>query len=379
MPLRPLRRLRAGLALTVVAAVMLSLGACSTPAESTAGAGGTSCLQSDVPLASLDLASDPKNHVGESTACLEDTGITPVTDDGIDATPALPATVIDNQGTEVTVTDTSRILALDIYGTLAATVFGLGLGDSIVGRDTSTSFAGAEDLPLVTQNGHELNGEAMLELAPSVIITDSSIGPWDVVLQMREAGIPVIVVTPDRNLENFGEIATMVASGLGVPDAGATLTERVDAEIDAEIATIAAVTPEDPADRPRILFLYVRGNAGVYYIFGDESGADTLIEALGGIDVAGEIGWTGMRPMTAEAIVKAQPDLILMMTKGLESVDSVDGLLERIPAVAETPAGENRRIVDMSDYEILSFGPRTAAVLDALARAIYAPDESGAQ
>ncbi|MFB2580387.1 hemin ABC transporter substrate-binding protein [Herbiconiux sp. P15] len=379
MPLRPLRRLRAGLALTVAAAVMLSLGACSTPAESTAGAGGTSCLQSDVPLASLDLTSDPKNHIGESTACLEDTGITPVTDDGIDATPALPATVIDNQGTEVTVTDTSRILALDIYGTLAATAFGLGLGDSIVGRDTSTSFAGAEDLPLVTQNGHELNGEAMLELAPSVIITDSSIGPWDVVLQMREAGIPVIVVTPDRNLENFGEIATMVAAGLGVPDVGAALTERVDAEIDAEIATIAAVTPEDPADRPRILFLYVRGNAGVYYIFGDESGADTLIEALGGIDVAGEIGWTGMRPMTAEALVKAQPDLILMMTKGLESVDGVDGLLERIPAVAETPAGENRRIVDMSDYEILSFGPRTAAVLDALARAIYAPDASGAQ
>lgn len=32
----------------------------------------------------------------------------------------------------------------------------------------------------------------------------------------------------------------------------------------------------------------------------------------------------------------------------------------------------------MSDYEILSFGPRSAAVLDALARAIYAPDASGA-
>ncbi|WP_291046696.1 ABC transporter substrate-binding protein [Herbiconiux sp.] len=374
MPSRP-SRLRAGLALILATATVVALGACTATASSTETAG--SCRSSDVPLASLELTADPKNHVGESTACLEDTGIEPVTDAGVDATPALPATVVDNQGTEVTVTDTSRILALDIYGTLAATVFGLGLGDSVVGRDTSTSFAGAEELPLVTQNGHELNGEAMLELAPSVIITDSSIGPWDVVLQMREAGIPVIVVTPDRNLENFGEIAGMVAAGLGVPAAGEALVERVDAAIDEEIATIASVTPEDPADRPRILFLYVRGNAGVYYIFGDESGADTLIEALGGIDVAGEIGWKGMRPMTAEALVKAQPDLILMMTKGLESVDGVDGLLERIPAVAETPAGQNRRIVDMSDYEILSFGPRTPGVLDALARAIYAPDASG--
>ncbi|GAA2234412.1 ABC transporter substrate-binding protein [Herbiconiux moechotypicola] len=375
---RPTPRLRRALAAALALAVAATLAAC------TPGAGHASaelqCTSSDVPLAELDLAPDPRTHVGESTACLEDTGIEAVSADeveGGDAAPVLPATVVDNQGTEVTVTDTSRILALDIYGSLAATVFGLGLGDQVVGRDTSTSFEGAEDLPLVTQNGHELNGEAILELAPTVVFTDSSIGPWDVVLQLRDAGIPVVVTTPERNLDNFGDIANLVAAALGVPERGAALTERVNAEITAEMTEIAAVTPVDPADRPRILFLYVRGNAGVYYIFGEESGADTLIEALGGVDVAGEIGWMGMRPMTAEALVKAQPDILLMMTKGLESVGGVDGLLERIPAVAETPAGQNRRIVDMSDYEIMSFGPRTAAVLDALARAIYAPDASG--
>lgn len=366
------RRLRSALALLLASATVVALGACTGSAHGSAEA---ACVGSSTPLAELTLAENPRTHVGASTACMEDTGIEAVAEN---PTPNLPATIVDNQGTEVTVTDTSRILALDIYGSLAATVYGLGLGDSVVGRDTSTSFEGAADLPLVTQNGHELNGEAMLELNPSVIITDSSIGPWDVVLQMREAGIPVIVTTPERNLDNVGEIVTMVAEGLGVPEQGKALTERVTADIDAELREIAAVTPVDPADRPRMLFLYVRGNAGVYYIFGEESGADTLIEALGGVDVAGEIGWKGMRPMTAEALVKAQPDLILMMTKGLDSVGGIDGLLERIPAVAETPAGQNRRIVDMSDYEIMSFGPRTPGVLDALARAIYAPDDSGA-
>ncbi|PJJ65485.1 heme/hemin ABC transporter substrate-binding protein [Compostimonas suwonensis] len=358
---------------TLVAATLgaLVLSGC-TPAPH--GGEGAGCAAAGTPLAELDLVADPKTHVGESTACMEDTGIEPVADD---PQPALPATIVDNQGTEVTVTDTSRILALDIYGSLAATVFGLGLGDSVVGRDTSTSFDGAADLPLVTQNGHELSGEAILALNPSVIITDSSIGPWDVVLQMRDSGIPVVVVTPERSMDNIEEIVTMVAGALGVPEAGRELSARVRGEVDAEIAEIAAVTPEDPADRPRIMFLYVRGNAGVYYIFGEDSGADALITALGGVDVAGEVGWQGMRPMTAEALVKAQPDILLMMTKGLESVDGVDGLLERIPAVAQTPAGQNRRIVDMSDYEILSFGPRTAGVLDALAKAIYAPGQTG--
>ena len=365
-------RLRAALALGIALAVTAGVGACTSSA---AGTPAAQCASSDVALADLPLTPDPSSYSGATTACLEDTGIAPVADD---VKPTLPATVTDNQGTEVTVTDVSRILALDIYGSLAATVYGLGLGGNVVGRDTSTSFAGAEELPLVTQNGHELNAEAILELNPSVIITDSSIGPWDVVLQMREAGIPVVVTTPQRNLDNVGEIVGLVGSALGLPAEGQALTDRVNGEIQAEVAAIAAVTPADPADRPRILFLYVRGNAGVYYIFGEESGADTLIRALGGIDVAGEIGWKGMRPMTAEALVKAQPDILLMMTNGLESVGGVDGLLERIPAVAETPAGQNRRIVDMSDYEIMSFGPRTAPVLDALARAIYAPDASGA-
>ena len=120
----------------------------------------------------------------------------------------------------------------------------------------------------------------------------------------------------------------------------------------------------------------MRGSANVYYIFGRDSGADSLIEAVDGIDVAGEIGWEGMKPMTAEALVAAQPDVLVMMTDGLASVGGVDGLVERIPALAQTPAGANRRVVDMADADILAFGPRTADVIRALARAVYAPASS---
>ncbi|WP_152176323.1 ABC transporter substrate-binding protein, partial [Mycobacterium tuberculosis] len=112
------------------------------------------------------------------------------------------------------------------------------------------------------------------------------------------------------------------------------------------LAEVAAVTPAAAADRARMLFLYVRGSANVYYIFGEDSGADSLIDAVGGVDVAEEIGWEGMKPMTAEALVAAQPDVLVMMTDGLESVGGVDGLLERIPAIAETPAGAHRRVID---------------------------------
>ena len=355
----------------VAALLAVVLAGCTTAAgpagEGAAAAGDRPALSELTPL------EDPRAFVGEQTALSAPTPVEPVTDD---ARPALPVTVTDAQGTAVTVTDTSRILALDLYGSTSRVVYELGLGDSVVGRDVSSDFPEIADKPLVTSNGHELTGEAILELAPTLIITDTTLGPWDTVLQMRDAGIPVVVVDAHRSLDTVDDLIASVAAAVGLPEEGAALAARTQAEIDEVTAEIARLAPEDPADRLRVVFLYLRGQAGVYYMFGSGSGADSLITALGGVDVAGEIGWDGMRPITDEGLVAAQPDLVLVMTKGLESVGGVDGLLEQLPAVAQTPAGEHRRVVDMADTQILSFGPTSAQTLDALARAFYAPDAS---
>lgn len=367
-PLRPVATLLLALAVLTVATAC-SPAAAGTGTSAPSAAAPENCPGSATPLADLDLV-EPKTAVGPSTACLPDRGIVPIADD---ATPRLPVTLTDDDGTEVTVTDASRILPLDITGTIAATVFSLGLGDRVVGRDSSTGFAEAAGLPVVTANGHELSAEAVLTLQPTVIVTDTTLGSRDVLLQLREAGITLVVVTSERSIEDTGTIIGQVAAALGVPELGTRLAERVSADTAATVDTIAAIAPADAADRPRVLFLYVRGTANIYYIFGAESGADSLIESLGGIDVATEIGWQGMKPVTAEALVEAAPDVLLVMTKGLDSAGGVDGLIERVPAIAATPAGANRRIVDMADDAILSFGPRTPQVLDALARALYAP------
>ncbi|HRI95818.1 MAG TPA: ABC transporter substrate-binding protein [Nocardioides sp.] len=321
-------------------------------------------------LAEADALSDPRAWDGPSTAVVPDAAVRPVE---TDVTPQLPATVTDAQGTKVTVTDASRILALDVYGTLARTVFELGLGDRVVGRDVSTQFAEAAQLPLVTPTGHDLSAEAILELDPTVIITDTTLGPWDVVLQLRDSGIPVLVVDSHRGLDNLRQLTEQVAAALGVPEQGQALADRTDAEVAAVQAEVAGVAPAEEGRKLRMVFLYVRGQSGVYYMFGEGSGADGLIDALGGYDVAQEIGWNGMKPVTDEGIIDAQPDLVLMMTKGLESAGGVDGLLERLPALASTPAGEHRRFVDMEDSQILGYGPLTADVLNALAVAVYAP------
>ncbi len=356
--------------LAVTLALTLAAPSACVPGSG-AGHGSVGSDLAPPPLAEVSPLDDPHDWEGPAHAGLGGVKIRPVTDD---ATPQLPATVTDAQGTEITITDVDRVLALDVYGTLSQTVHELGLGDTLVGRDVSTQFDEASDLPLVTSNGHELNAEAILALDPTLIITDTSLGPWDVVLQMRDAGIPVVVVDSTRSLENITTITSQVATAMGVPDLGVQLGERIMAETQDVVDEIAAVAPSSPSDQLRTVFLYVRGQAGVYYMFGEGSGADDLITSLGLYDVTAEIGWSGMKPVNDEGIIAAQPDLIIMMTKGLESVDGVDGLLERLPALANTPAGQNRRIVDMNDSQVLSFGPRTPDILNSLAVSIYAPE-----
>ncbi|MCT1368167.1 heme/hemin ABC transporter substrate-binding protein [Kocuria sp. HSID16901] len=287
--------------------------------------------------------------------------------------PQLPVTVTDEQGTQVKVADVSRILALDIYGTLADTVIGLGLGDRLVGRVTSSTASSLSSLPVVTEGGHDLNVEKILSLRPTLVLMDTTNGPREVTEQLRSAGVTVVHFSPDRSIDTVVPQIQQVAQALGVPESGKRLGERVQQELDSVQRAIASVAPQEADRRLSIAFLYVRGTAGVFFVLGQGSGADGLIKALSGVDAAGEAGVKDIKPATSEALATLNPDLILAMSKGVESAGGVDGLASR-PGMGETTAGKNRRIVDMADGQILSFGPNAPAVLLSLARAIYAPD-----
>jgi iron complex transport system substrate-binding protein len=103
---------------------------------------------------------------------------------------------------------------------------------------------------------------------------------------------------------------------------------------------------------------------------GKGSGADAMIAAAGGRDVGVEAGIDGFKPFSAEALIAERPDVLLLLTAGLQSVGGVDGLL-RLPGVAQTPAGQARRIVHFDDLLLLGLGPRTGKALRLLIRGLH--------
>ncbi|GGZ41216.1 ABC transporter substrate-binding protein [Streptomyces poonensis] len=328
------------------------LAGCGGTAGGGTGSGGTG------------TASTPAGASARAAAAreqLERNTIVPL--EGEAPTPGLPVTVDSSDGRKVTVEDASRILPLN--GGVAEIVFTLGLGDRVVGRDITATFEEAKNLPLVTK-AHDVSAESVLSLKPTVVLADTDTGPDEALDHIRDAGVPVVVLDPATELADVSTRTTRIAEALGVPGAGQALNER----IDGELAAARANVPE--GSRPKVAFLYLRGSAAVYLIGGEGSGADSLVEAAGAVDAGKASGLDQpFTPITSEALVKAQPDVILMMTKGLESVGGVDGLQE-IPGIAQTPAGLDRRVVDLEDGVLLGYGPRTPLVIDILVDRIHA-------
>ena len=73
-------------------------------------------------------------------------------------------------------------------------------------------------------------------------------------------------------------------------------------------------------------------------------------------------GFDGYRPMTAEAMASAAPDVILTSTQSMEAHGGNDKFWPR-PELVLTPAYKKRALVTMEASQLLGFGPRLPAAV----------------
>jgi iron complex transport system substrate-binding protein len=236
----------------------------------------------------------------------------------------------------------------------------LGLKSILIGRDIASTEPALESVPVVT-SGHQVVAEKIIALNPDLVIIDSSVGPTQAIAALQSAGIKIARINEVWTVEGISKKVIEVASLLGVSTTGEKLATLIDSSI-----TTAA---KKVTGSPRVLFLYLRGGNSIYLVGGRGSGADSMLSAIGAVDVGATPGSKPFSALTAESLITTKPDVILVMTKGLASVGGVTGLIE-LPGVAQTPAGKNSRIISVDDSLLLSFGARTPSLLNSLADAL---------
>lgn len=247
-----------------------------------------------------------------------------------------------------------RIVSLS--SAITEVLYALGAGEVVVAVAQGVTYPAAAARKVHVGPARTVTAEPVLAQRPSLVLGDTTV-PAATVQQLRAAGVTVELLPGDA-AANVTARVRRVGALIGRPAEAARLADSLTRELNA-----VAALPKLPG---RVLFIYARSTTTAF-VSGSDTGADEMITMAGAVNAVR--GFSGYRPMTAESVVAAAPDVIVVPARGLASVGGVPALL-RLPGVAQTPAARTGRIVAIDDQLLLSFGPRTAQAVRELRAAL---------
>ena len=242
--------------------------------------------------------------------------------------------------------DPKRVVS--IGGGMTEIVYALGAEGLLVGSDTTSYYPpAAEKLPKVGYH-RALSAEGILSLRPDLVLMTDEAGPSTVLEQLRAAGLRLLTQPAARSVAGVMDNIRAVGQALN-------RTEQADdlmAQITAEQGTLSKKTA---GPRQKVMFVLQHG-AGAPQVAGTKTAADSMIRLSGADNVVQ--GYSGYTPLTPEAAIALQPDIILVTTQSIKQAGGREAML-KTPALALTPAAQQGKLVVIDALLMIGFGPRT--------------------
>ncbi|MCZ2328519.1 heme/hemin ABC transporter substrate-binding protein [Bartonella sp. F02] len=255
--------------------------------------------------------------------------------------------------------ENARIVS--IGGALTEIIYALEAQNQLIARD-STSMYPKEALQLPDLGYmRSLSPEGVLSLSPEGILLIEGSGPPSTINILKKTSIPIIIVPEDFSRENVTEKIRLVGKVLRREKQAEVLIEKINQRFINNDALLAKITKPK-----RVLFIFSVQN-GRILASGTGTAADNMIKLSGGINAISD--YKGYRLLNDEALLKSNPDFILLMNhRG--NTTTIDKILA-MPAIQTTPAARNHAIKQMDTMYFLSFGPRTAEASKELINMLY--------
>lgn len=251
---------------------------------------------------------------------------------------------------------------VSIGGGLTEILYALGAEKELVGVDTTSLYPqAATKLPSVGY-ARALSSEGILALSPTLVIATEDAGPPAVLRQIVTAGVPVSVLSANDKFEGVIERVRHV----GALIEQTTRASQLESQLKQDWQRVRAPILARKTSAPRVLFILSHSPAQIM-VGGRKTSADAMIAYAGAHNAVD--GFDGFKPLTPEAVIAAQPDIVLFTEQGMSVVGGMDGAL-KLPGLAQTPAGQKRRIVALEAMFMLGFGPRLPQALSALDQAL---------
>lgn len=251
---------------------------------------------------------------------------------------------------------------LSIGGDITEILYALGAGHRIAAVDSTSQFPSQA---LLTKKNvgymRALSTEGVISVGADLILASDRAGPNEVVKVLR-AATRYVEIPEGTSAEGVPAKIVAVADAVGESAAGAQLAERVRSELAALSVERSGIT------KPLRALFVLSVQSGRATIGGTDTSAGAILGLAGLVNTANDV--SGFKPVGDEAIHAMRPDVIVIMKRSSGSGHEAAEVLA-MTGLAQSPAGRNKRLIEMDGLYLLGFGPRVASAARDLMRAAY--------
>ncbi|MBV6826349.1 hemin ABC transporter substrate-binding protein [Pseudomonas sp. PD9R] len=251
-------------------------------------------------------------------------------------------------------------------GAISEWVVALGGERKLVGVDSTSQYPRSlHSLPSIGYQ-RALAAEGILALKPDILVGSAEMGPPPVLVQLKAAGVRIELLSAQPDVPSLQHNLTELGQLLGKQAEAQALMEAYQQRLNSQAEWVKQVQQKNPAPRVLMLLSHARSNL-------QAAGKDTLaawmIDQAGGENLAEHNGY---KPVSNEAMLALDPQVIIFADGRLEGGTSPAALLEQNPILAQTQAGREGRVLVIDPTLLVGgLGPRVPAALETLSKAFY--------
>ena len=176
-------------------------------------------------------------------------------------------------------------------------------------------------------------------------------GPPAVLAQIEQAGVETVRLTEVHTADGIVDKVRCIARIIGTE---ARAEELIRTKLDTTIRALNEIAVSD-SGRPKVaVVLGLRD--GVPLGAGHNTSGHGLIDMVAADNVFA--AFEGWKPISIEAMVKADPDFIVVPQRGVDDAGGAESLLNH-PGLRLTTAAREGNLIALDGMSMLGFGPRT--------------------
>ncbi|MBE4463571.1 hemin ABC transporter substrate-binding protein [Vibrio parahaemolyticus] len=217
--------------------------------------------------------------------------------------------------------------------------------DSLVAVDVTSSLPQGMELPDVGYH-RRLSAEGLLALSPTKLIGSDEMGPTTTLNQLKSAGVDVEIVNTEANVDGLLHRIDQIAIIMNRESQATNLKQ----EVKTQVESLQANQPA-PSAKKKVLFLLIHEGRPAN-VAGLDTTPDAIIALAGGDNPAAK-KLTSYKPLSTEAMVEMQPDVILVSGRSYETMGGADAILKAMPLLAATPAGQTKNIITIDGHALV--------------------------